>query len=158
MNTCSHCGSNLTPADMSQPSCRYCGTVFAHYARAAEKVAVVNALMGDANGNGIPDVLEGAARLGTTPAGGPYAGGHPVVVVHSAVMIGGGPVPPAAGGPVAYGGYPGQPPAMLPPMYGAPMPYPARRGGAGVALLIGLVVLLVVGVLGGAVAFLTLVR
>jgi hypothetical protein len=27
----------LTPADLSQPSCRYGDTVLAHYARAAEK-------------------------------------------------------------------------------------------------------------------------
>ena len=61
MSNCGHCGANLTPADMGQPTCRYCGTVLGHYARAAEKVAVVNALMGDANRRH-PHVLEAWRR------------------------------------------------------------------------------------------------
>ncbi|MCU0685584.1 MAG: zinc ribbon domain-containing protein [Polyangiaceae bacterium] len=150
MSSCGHCGSNLTPADMSQPNCRYCGTVLAHYARAAEKVAVVNALMGDANGNGIPDVLEGAARLGTVPTGMPRGAGQPMVVVHSA---NGGPVGPT--GPV---GYQGQPPAFLPPMHGQPMGYPARRNNTATVILVVFGVMTVVGLLAGLVAFLVLLR
>jgi hypothetical protein len=158
MNTCGHCGSNLTPADLSQPACRYCGTVFAHYARAAEKVAVVNALMGDANRNGIPDVLEGAARLGTTPAGLPHGAGQPVVIVHSAVVLGGGQVPPMTGGPVGYGGYPGPPGGYAPPMYGGPVTHPARRGGSGVAVFVIIGALFVFGLVGGLAALLVLAR
>jgi hypothetical protein len=166
MSSCGHCGSNLTPADMSQPNCRYCGTVLAHYARAAEKIAVVNALMGDANHNGIPDVLEGAARLGTMPANLPGGTGQSMVVVHSAVIFGGGAVPPMNGGPMSpmggglmgQGGYPGQPPAFLPPMHGQPMGYPSRRGSAATVILVVVGVITLVGVLAGLVAFLFLVR
>jgi hypothetical protein len=161
MSSCGHCGSNLTPADMSQPNCRYCGTVLAHYARAAEKIAVVNALMGDANGNGIPDVFEGAARLGTVPTGMPRGADQPMVVVHSAVIIGGGAVPPMSGGPMGptgQVGYHGQPPAFLPPMHGQPMGYPARRNHKATVILVVFGVMTVVGILAGLVAFLVLLR
>src|SRR5688572_14546462 len=109
MASCGHCGANLTPADMSLPQCRYCGTVLQHYASAAEKVAVVNAMMGDANRNGIPDALEGMAQLGTAPVpppGGPLPPGARPVVSGGMVMIGGGPVPPMTGGPVGGGAMP----------------------------------------------------
>lgn len=139
MSNCGHCGSNLTAADMSQPTCRYCGTVLAHYARAAEKVAVVNALMGDANRNGIPDVLEGAARMGTTPmhGGGPHAGG-PVVVVHSAVVMGGQPLPPLHGGPVGQPGF-----------YGQAIGGQAQPRSSAAGMMVGLAIIMAIMVLGG---------
>jgi hypothetical protein len=129
MNNCGHCGANLTPADMSQPTCRYCGTVLAHYARAAEKVAVVNALMGDANRNGIPDVLEGAARMGGPPMAMPPGGAQPVVVVHSAVVMGGQHLPPLTGGPVGQPGF-----------YGHAMAGQAHGGGARTGMMVAIIV------------------
>ena len=120
MTNCGHCGANLTPADLSQPACRHCGTVLAHYARAAEraaeKVAVVNALLGDANRNGIPDVFEGAAHPGATPAVLSRGDGQPVVIVHSSVVI---------GGPTGHSGHPGQPPPYAPPPYDQAPPPPS---------------------------------
>jgi hypothetical protein len=145
MNNCGHCGANLTPADMSQPTCRYCGTVLAHYARAAEKVAVVNALMGDANRNGIPDVLEGAARMGGPPLAMPPGGAQPVVVVHSAVVMGGQPLPPMTGGPVGNPGF-----------YGAAMHGQPQRSGAGMLIAVLLVAVVVVAIGAGMAAFLVL--
>lgn len=45
--------------DMAKPNCTYCKTVLPHHARAAQQVAVVNQMMADRNGNGIPDAFEG---------------------------------------------------------------------------------------------------
>ena len=122
VTNCGHCGANLSVEDMRQPTCRFCGTVLAHYARAAEKVAVVQALLGDANRNGIPDALEGMVAPGMVPPYGasPWGGapgmppGGPVVTASSAVVISGGvPVlthggvpmgPPPMGGPVVMAG------------------------------------------------------
>jgi hypothetical protein len=56
---CPTCGANLTPQDMAKPNCTYCKTVLPHHARAAQQVAVVNQMMQDRNGNGIPDAFEG---------------------------------------------------------------------------------------------------
>jgi hypothetical protein len=134
MTNCGHCGANLTPADLSQPACRHCGTVLAHYARAAEraaeKVAVVNALLGDANRNGIPDVFEGAAHLGAAPAALSRGDGQPVVIVHSSVVI---------GGPMGHGGHPGQPPPFAPPPYYQPLAPPSGSGQSAPKFLIPLV-------------------
>lgn len=44
---------------MAKPACAYCKTVLPHHARAAQQVAVVNQMMQDRNGNGIPDAFEG---------------------------------------------------------------------------------------------------
>jgi hypothetical protein len=138
MSNCGHCGANLTPADMSQPTCRYCGTVLGHYARAAEKVAVVNALMGDANRNGIPDVLEGMAQMGGAPMRMPPGGAQPVVVVHSAVVMGGQPLPPMTGGPVGHPGFYGQ--AVVGQAQGG-----GSRTGLILALIVGLVLFVAMG-------------
>jgi hypothetical protein len=158
MSNCGHCGANLTPADMSQPTCRYCGTVLAHYARAAEKVAVVNALMGDANRNGIPDALEGMAQMGGAPMHMPPGGGHPVVIVHSAVVLGGGPLPPQTGGPVGAQGsfpWPNAPPGRY-GAFGMPMPPAPRRSAA--LIVIAVVVMLAVGLTAGMLMFMLTVR
>ena len=56
---CTNCGKNFTTDDLRGTSCRYCGTLLAHHARAAQQVAVVNQMMVDRNGNGIPDAFEG---------------------------------------------------------------------------------------------------
>lgn len=146
--SCGHCGANLSQEDMHQPKCRFCGTVLAHYARAAEKVAVVNAMMRDANGNGIPDALEGMAGL---PTGGPVPpmggapmtpGARPMISQGGMAMLGGGPAPPMGGGPVGSFG----------PMGGAPDVYGhARRGMRTfmIVAVVGAVVLMMV--IGGAV-------
>ena len=57
--SCTNCGKNFTTDDLRGTSCRYCGTLLAHHARAAQQVAVVNQMMADRNGNGIPDAFEG---------------------------------------------------------------------------------------------------
>jgi hypothetical protein len=64
--SCPNCGATLDPQELVQPACRYCGKALAAYAQAQAKVMQVQALMGDANGNGIPDALEGFVA--------PYAG------------------------------------------------------------------------------------
>jgi hypothetical protein len=80
---CPTCGANLTPMDMAKPNCSYCQTVLPHHARAAQQVAVVNQMMADRNGNGIPDAFEGLLAnaphgqvhlIGTSAQMGP--GGH----------------------------------------------------------------------------------
>ena len=53
--------------DMAKPSCTYCKTVLPHHARAAQQVAVINQMMVDRNGNGIPDAFEGL--LANAPQG-----------------------------------------------------------------------------------------
>ena len=57
--SCTNCGKNFTTDDLRGTSCRYCGTLLAHHARAAQQVAVINQMMADRNGNGIPDAYEG---------------------------------------------------------------------------------------------------
>lgn len=99
---CAHCGSNLTLEDLSQPACRYCGTVFVHVARAAEKVAIVHGLMG---GMLVP----------------PHAGGGPSPILPGVVLPGAPPSPPATGGPVAAGTMPN----VVPGVPAGPYPAPA---------------------------------
>lgn len=82
--------------DMAKPSCTYCGTVLPHHARAAQQVAVVNQMMADRNGNGIPDAFEGLIAnaphgqvhlIGTSvqvgpgapPQVTPFGGGNPMM-------------------------------------------------------------------------------
>ncbi|MBL9108122.1 MAG: hypothetical protein JNM74_02580 [Myxococcales bacterium] len=96
---CPTCGGTLTPMDMAKPSCTYCGTVLPHHARAAQQVAVVNQMMADRNGNGIPDAFEGLIAnaphgqvhlIGTSvqvgpgahPPVTPFGGGNPMGAVH----------------------------------------------------------------------------
>ena len=57
--SCTNCGKNFTTDDLRGTSCRFCGTLLAHHARAAQQVAVVNQMLADRNGNGIPDAYEG---------------------------------------------------------------------------------------------------
>lgn len=42
---CAHCGANLSLDDLRGTSCRYCGTVLPHHARAAEQAALVNQVL-----------------------------------------------------------------------------------------------------------------
>lgn len=69
--------------DLAKTSCTYCQTVFPHHARAAQQVAVVNQMMADRNGNGIPDAFEGLIAnaphgqvhlIGVAPQVGPGGG------------------------------------------------------------------------------------
>ena len=93
VTTCSHCGSNLSAADLMGTSCRYCGTALPHQVRAAQQVAVVNQMLADRNGDGIPDAFQhlvqpypgappGAGPYGAPPVAGPY-GAPPVVMAHA---------------------------------------------------------------------------
>lgn len=56
---CTNCGKNFTTDDLRGTACKYCGTLLAHHARAQQQVAVINEMMADRNGNGIPDAYEG---------------------------------------------------------------------------------------------------
>src|SRR5687767_9871614 len=55
---CTHCGKNLTTDDLRRIDCKHCGTVLPHHARAQQQIAVVQGMMADRNGNGIPDAYE----------------------------------------------------------------------------------------------------
>jgi hypothetical protein len=91
---CTNCGKNFTTDELRATSCRYCGTLLAHHARAAQQVAVVNQMLADRNGNGIPDAYEGLVanaqanamnqafgvhvfQAGSPPAGG-FGAMHPM--------------------------------------------------------------------------------
>jgi hypothetical protein len=79
---CTNCGKPFTTDDLRGTNCRFCGTLLAHHARAQQQVAVVQQMMVDRNGNGIPDVYEGLvanaqanalqAAFGANPSN-PYA-------------------------------------------------------------------------------------
>lgn len=56
---CTNCGKPFTTDDLRGTSCKFCGTLLAHHARAQQQVAVINQMMADRNGNGIPDAYEG---------------------------------------------------------------------------------------------------
>lgn len=43
---------------MQNVDCRYCGTVLPHRARAMEKVAVASQILADADGDGVPDIVQ----------------------------------------------------------------------------------------------------
>jgi hypothetical protein len=58
---CTNCGKPFTTDDLRGTQCRYCGTLLAHHARAAQQLAVVSQVLADRNGNGIPDAFEGLA-------------------------------------------------------------------------------------------------
>lgn len=45
LQRCAHCGANLSLDDLRGTTCRYCGTVLPHHARAAEHAAVVNQVL-----------------------------------------------------------------------------------------------------------------
>ncbi len=87
--SCTNCGKNFTTDDLRGTSCKFCGTLLAHHARAAQQVAVINQMMADRNGNGIPDAYEGvianaqanalnqAFGMGPSPYAQPM-GGYPV--------------------------------------------------------------------------------
>ncbi|HVH42604.1 MAG TPA: hypothetical protein VM925_09675 [Labilithrix sp.] len=104
--SCTNCGKNFTTDDLRGTNCRYCGTLLAHHARAAQQVAVVNQMLADRNGNGIPDAYEGlvanaqanalnqAFGMGPPPYGspmgppmpGPHGYAPPAVHIHAANM------------------------------------------------------------------------
>lgn len=81
---CTNCGKNFTTDELRATHCRYCGTLLAHHQRAQQQVAVINQMMQDSNGNGIPDAFEGvvanaqrgamnqAFGMNMNPYGNPY--------------------------------------------------------------------------------------
>jgi hypothetical protein len=75
--SCTNCGKNFTTDDLRGTSCRYCGTLLAHHARAAQQVAVINHMMADRNGNGIPDAYEGLVANAQANAMNQAFGGYP---------------------------------------------------------------------------------
>lgn len=45
LQACQRCGAGLSLDDLRLPNCRYCGTVLAHHAQAAEHAALVNRIL-----------------------------------------------------------------------------------------------------------------
>jgi hypothetical protein len=84
---CTNCGKPFTTDDLRGTNCKFCGTLLAHHARAQQQVAVINQMMVDRNGNGIPDAYEGIVAnaqanamnqaFGMNPYA-PYGGGPPM--------------------------------------------------------------------------------
>jgi hypothetical protein len=84
---CTNCGKPFTTDDLRGTACKFCGTLLAHHARAQQQVAVINQMMVDRNGNGIPDAYEGIVAnaqanamnqaFGMNPYA-PYGGGGPM--------------------------------------------------------------------------------
>lgn len=142
VTTCSHCGSNLSAADLMGTSCRYCGTALPHQVRAAQQVAVVNKMLADRNGDGIPDAFQHLVQ--------PYTGAPPVAGPYGA--------PPVAG---PYGAPPGAGPYGAPPMVMAHAVQAQQQAFRSAARMVTVIVILsAVGVMfvGGIVAFLVLAR
>jgi hypothetical protein len=145
MSACSNCGATLTPEDMQSKACRYCGTVFEHYARAAEKVAVVQQLLAPGPG-GVPVALQGMMGMPMQPG---------VVPPMVAPAAGSAPQLIAASGGVVFAQQP-------PPMLGGPMPFAGQpvpsRTGPSITLLIVLILVPLLGLIaaGAVVAFVML--
>lgn len=99
--SCTNCGKNFTTDDLRGTSCKYCGTLLAHHARAAQQVAVINQMMADRNGNGIPDAYEGLVANAQANAMNQAFGMGPAPYVHP------------------MGGHPMMPPAAHHPMHAA---------------------------------------
>ncbi len=160
---CTQCGHALSAAELAGADCPYCGTVLPHRARAAEKAAVVEQMLADRDGNGVPDVFEALAPgLGPPPPGAftTYeVHTSNVVIVNGQVQqdgripddiarhlaAAGFPVPQAAVAPAA----PAPPPAAPPPVHvaspaRAEAPAPNARF---VAVAVGAVVALAVALL-----------
>jgi cobalamin biosynthesis Mg chelatase CobN len=97
--TCTNCGANLTTDDLRGNNCAYCGTVLPHRARAAQQVAVVQEMLADRNGNGIPDAFEGLVQNAQNNAVASFSAGAGVhVVSYQSVQQG---APPPMGAPFA---------------------------------------------------------
>lgn len=92
---CTNCAAPLAGADLDQPSCRFCGAMHPHIARAAEKVEIVKQMLAPGP-NGLPVAM--AAMMGQTGPAPPPGG--PAVVSSSVVSVNGVPV---HGGPGAVG-------------------------------------------------------
>lgn len=99
---CTHCGKNLTTDDLRRIDCRHCGTVLPHHARAQQQVAVINQMMADRNGNGIPDAFEGIVANANANA------------MNQAFGFGGQGAPMGPMGPTYPMGYPPAPHGMYP--------------------------------------------
>jgi hypothetical protein len=106
--SCTNCGKNFTTDDLRGTSCKYCGTLLAHHARAQQQVAVINQMMADRNGNGIPDAYEGLIANAQANAMNQAFGTNPYP--YGAPMGG----PPMMGGPLGPGAPMGMNPMMGP--------------------------------------------
>ena len=166
----------MTPDDLRRVNCVHCGQVLAHHARAAQQVAVINQMMVDSNGNGIPDAFEGIAANATRNAYG-QMGQNLGIGAQNGVALGNalggmqqgihGPSPYAGAGP--YGGAPNAIGHMQPMMGGAFVANPnymhvaqanaMNRGMRTTFIILGVVVgLAVVLAIAGAVFALVLTR
>ena len=79
VQTCTHCGANLTLDDMRGNECPYCKTVYPHKSMAAQHAAVMNAQMGQLIGQQqqVQNQWRGAFGVGPQPPGAPPPYGAP---------------------------------------------------------------------------------
>jgi hypothetical protein len=91
VQTCKHCGANLTLDDLRRTNCPYCQTVYPHHSQAAQHAQVAGQVMNQmmAQQAQIQNQWRGAFGVGPMPQGPP-----------------GGPPPPGVAG------MPGAPPGM----------------------------------------------
>jgi hypothetical protein len=96
VQTCNHCGANLTLDDMRRTDCPYCRTVYPHHSQAAQHAAVVNQVMGQMMGQQaqVQDAWRGS--FGVPPQGPPMG---PPPGMGPPGMMG----PPGPMGPMGYG-------------------------------------------------------
>jgi hypothetical protein len=88
---CTHCGKNLTTDDLRRVDCRHCGTVLPHHARAQQQIAVVQGMLADRNGNGIPDAYEPLVMNAQANAMNQVFGGYAPPMVGAPPMMGANP-------------------------------------------------------------------
>jgi hypothetical protein len=91
VQTCNHCGANLTLDDMRRTDCPYCKTVYPHHSQAAQHAQVVNQVMGQMMGQQaqVQDAWRAQFGLGPLPPppggyGNPYVHPHQVMQAHMA--------------------------------------------------------------------------
>lgn len=172
---CTNCGKNMTTDDLRRTNCVHCGQVLAHHARAAQQVAVINQMMVDSNGNGIPDIYEGLAanatrnaygqmgqNMGIGAAGGMAVGqalGNLQQGIHGPNPYGPGgaigQVQPLPGGGYGYVANPNYAPIAQANAMNAGMK--AAAGGMAVMVIV-IVAVVVLMMVGGAVAFFMMAR
>jgi len=129
---CTNCGKPFTTDDLRGTACKFCGTLLAHHARAQQQVAVINQMMVDRNGNGIPDAYEGIVANAQANA------------LNQAFGMGGNPYAPYGGSPM--GGGMGMPPGMNMNNPYAPNVYIAQQTGRAMSRVVMMVVLSVVAI------------
>jgi|GEM_PF-5846996 len=66
---CPNCGRVLGAEEITGDACQYCGAVLPHVARAYEKAALAKQILADADGDGIPDIVQQLVHGGAASGG-----------------------------------------------------------------------------------------